>query len=84
MDGILHYTVTNMPGAVPVTATAALVNHTVKYGLLVSDEGIEKASSISPAIAKGMNTHRGHCVHARVAKALGLNCRPLEELINKG
>ena len=82
VDGILHYTVANMPGAVPITATAALVNHTLKYGLLVADEGIEKATKTSPAVAKGMNTYQGYCVHASVAKAIGLDYEVLEHLIN--
>jgi len=83
VDGVLHYAVANMPAAVPVTATAALVNHTLKYGLLVADEGIEKAIKISPAIAKGMNTHQGHCVHLGVARALSLSHTPLDRLLAK-
>jgi len=53
VDGILHYGVANMPSAVPITATAALVNHTVKYGLIVAGSGIEKAAQLCPPLPGG-------------------------------
>ena len=82
VDGVIHYTVANMPGAVPITATAALVNHTLKYGLLVADEGIERAAKDSRAIGKGMNTYKGYCVHSSVAQAVGMKYEALEHLLN--
>ncbi len=81
VDGILHYGVANMPGAVPITATAALVNHTIKYGLIVAAEGIEKAAQLCPPIARGLNTYQGHCVHASVAQALDLKHTALDKLL---
>lgn len=80
VEGILHYTVGNMPGAVPVTATAALVNHTTRFGLMVAEAGIEGAINKSAAIRRGMNTYRGDCVHAGVAEALNLKYTSLEKL----
>ena len=81
VDGILHYTVANMPGAVPITATAALVNHTIKYGLMVADEGLEKAIELCAPIARGMNTYKGQCVHTSVARGLGLEYVPVQKLL---
>ena len=81
VDGILHYGVANMPGAVPVTATAALVNHTIKYGSIVAAEGIEKAARLCPPIARGLNTYQGYCVHASVGRDLDLKHTPLDKLL---
>ena len=81
VEGVLHYTVANMPGAVPVTATAALVNQTTRYGLLVAEAGIDGAIEKSAAVKRGMNTYRGRCVHAGVAEALDLPYAPLKELM---
>ena len=81
VDGILHYGVANMPGAVPITATAALVNHTIEYGLMVAGEGLKKAVHLCPPIARGLNTYQGYCVHASVARALDLKHTALETLL---
>lgn len=70
VDGIVHYCVANMPGAVPITSTNALNNATLRYGLQLADRGL-------PAIAEdrhlraGLNVHRGRVTSAPVAEALG-------------
>ena len=77
VDGIVHYCVGNMPGAVPRTSTIALTNATLKYGLQIADKGLEKAAEANPAIRKGINTYCGKLVNANVAKAHGLACEEM-------
>lgn len=74
---ILHYCVTNMPGAVARTSTFALTNVTVGYGLRIADAGIERAMQQDAAIAKGVNSHQGKITHKAVADSLGLQYHPL-------
>ena len=59
IDGVVHYCVSNMPGAVALTATQALTGVTLKYGLMLADLGVEKAVCLSPAIRTGVNTYKG-------------------------
>lgn len=73
---ILHYTVANMPGAVPQTATKGLTNATVPYVLQIANAGIEQALQ-NPALKKGVNTFGGHVTNHGVAEALGL---PFEDI----
>ena len=70
-EGIVHYCVGNMPGAVPYTSTVALTNSTLKYGLAIADQGIEAAVAKDAGLAKGLNTYEGKITNANVAKALG-------------
>ncbi|MCL2664315.1 MAG: alanine dehydrogenase [Defluviitaleaceae bacterium] len=77
VDGILHYCVGNMPGAVPATSTRALTNATIKYGLMIANEGINEAQKKHAALASGVNLWRGMCTHEAVAKSLGLAYTPL-------
>jgi len=79
--GVLHYCVTNMPGAVPRTSTFALSNATLPYGLKLADLGFDQAVQCDPALAKGVNTHRGALVHPSVADAFGLPYTPLDEIM---
>ena len=72
MDGVVHYCVGNMPGAVPRTSTIALTNATLKYGLEIAGKGLEAATAENPAIRKGINTYLGKLVNANVAKAHGV------------
>jgi alanine dehydrogenase len=69
VDGITHYCVTNMPGAVPITSTYALTNATLPYALALS-EGVEQAISQSEALHLGVNVRAGEIVHPVVAHAL--------------
>ncbi|HMN01487.1 MAG TPA: alanine dehydrogenase [Geobacter anodireducens] len=72
VDGIIHYTVANMPGAYPRTSTLALTNATLPYVRLLASLGIEDALRRDPALAKALNTWRGGIVHRALAETLGL------------
>ncbi len=72
VDGIVHYCVANMPGAVARTSTIALTSVTLPYGLEIARSGLETAMRANPAIRKGINTFRGACVHPGVAKSCNL------------
>ncbi len=76
LDGITHYCVTNMPGAVPVTATYALTNATLPYVLRLADGGIVAALSESSELRRGVNIADGRIVHPAVAEALATSPRP--------
>lgn len=71
VDGILHYCVANMPGAVPITATRALTNATLPYILDVADHGVEGAARANPGLAKGVNVVDGKVTYQPVAEATG-------------
>jgi alanine dehydrogenase len=81
VDGVIHYCVTNMPGAVPRTSTYALSNATLPYALKLANLGFVEAVKSDSALAKGVNTYAGHVTCDGVATAHGLECQPLEELI---
>ncbi|MEO0788389.1 MAG: alanine dehydrogenase [Bacteroidota bacterium] len=72
IDGIVHYCVANMPGAVPFTSTTALTNATLPYVLKLANHGWEKATAHDPALAKGLNIIKGDVVYPGVADAFGL------------
>lgn len=76
-EGVIHYCVTNMPGAVPNTSTIALTNATLPYILKIAKAGLVEAAKADPALAKGINTYRGKLTNKPVAEALSL---PYEEL----
>jgi len=78
---VVHYCVGNMPGAVPHTSTYALTNLTLPYAVTLAERGLEAAIEADPALARGVNTHRGECVYKPVAEAHGLGYRPLSELL---
>ncbi len=82
IDGIVHYAVANMPGAVALSSTIALTSATLPYGLKIAELGAEKAALTSPEIAKGMNLYLGNCVYQNIATDLDLQYVPLENLIN--
>ena len=81
VDGVVHYCVANMPGSVPRTATLALINATLPYGLQIADNGLEVACRMNESIAKGVNTYDGHCTYKGVAEALGLSYTPVADLV---
>ena len=79
VDGIVHYCVANMPGAVPVTSTKALTNVTLPYVEAIADKGLSRAIAEDPALAKGVNTLTGKLTYQAVADAHGLPYTPLED-----
>jgi len=81
VDGVLHYGVANMPGAVPNTSTHALNNATLRYGLAIADKGWKQAVSDDAALAKGVNVLAGKVTYAPVAEAHGLDFTPLSSLL---
>ena len=76
VDGVIHYCVANMPGAVPRTSTLALTNATLPYVRALADLGWQAALRRDPGLAAGLNVHAGEITHEVVAKALGLTARP--------
>lgn len=81
VEGVLHYCVANMPGAVPRTSTFALTNATLPYTLKLANKGFYKAIMEDAGLKAGVNTYRGHCTYEAVAAAQGIPYRPLDELI---
>ena len=80
VDGVVHYCVTNMPGAVPRTSTFALSNVTLPYGVFLAEHG-EKAFAKDPVLAKGVNVYKGKVTYPAVAEAFGLEYSALEALL---
>jgi len=76
LDGVVHYCVTNMPGAVPRTSTFALTNATLPYVKALADHGWKQAIANDAGLARGLNVHAGQVTHEAVASALGLEFRP--------
>jgi alanine dehydrogenase len=73
VDGIMHYCVANMPGAVARTSTQALGNATLPFMLALADKGWRKACEEDPHLLNGLNTHAGHLTYYAVGKALGID-----------
>ena len=71
VDGITHYCVTNMPGAVPITSTYALTNATLPYVIELAQHGVAGAMDRDPTLRLGLNVHAGKIMHPAVADALG-------------
>jgi len=80
VDGIIHYCVANMPGAVSMTSTLALTNATLPYALEIADKGYRNAAKKNPEIAKGVNIIQGKVTYQGVAEAFGLQYEPLESV----
>ncbi len=78
VDGIVHYCVANMPGAVPITSTKALTNVTLPYAEAIADSGLRDAIAAHPALAKGVNVTAGTITYRAVADAHGMEHTPLE------
>ena len=78
VDGILHYCVANIPGAVPRTSTLALTNATLPYAIQLADKGWRRAAKENPELASGLNIIGGKVVCKPVADAWGLPYEPLE------
>ncbi len=79
--GVVHYSVANMPGAVPRTSTYALTSVTLPYLISIAENGAEEAMRRDPALLAGLNTYRGKITCAHVAEALGETCVPVGTLL---
>ncbi|MBA2614273.1 MAG: alanine dehydrogenase [Actinobacteria bacterium] len=80
VDGVTHYCVSNMPGAVPVTSTFALTNVTLPYVEAIAEDGVAEAIGRDPTLARGVNAMDGKLTYEAVAEAHGLEYSPLDEL----
>lgn len=83
VEGVLHYCVANMPGAVPRTSTFALTNATLPYATKLANRGFYDAIAGDPGLKNGINTYAGHCTFEAVAVAQDLPFKPIDELISK-
>jgi alanine dehydrogenase len=81
VDGITHYCVTNMPGAVPITSTYALTNATMPYVLQLASDGVAGAVRANPGLRLGVNVARGSVAYAPVAEAVGVPYVPVDEAL---
>ena len=81
VDGVTHYCVANMPGAVPITSTKALTNATLPYVEAVADYGLAEAVARDPALARGVNVLDGRVTYEAVAEAHNLEYTPLEDVL---
>jgi alanine dehydrogenase len=82
VDGVVHYCVANMPGAVPFTSTIALTNATLPYAVEIADKGYEQAAKTNPEIKSGLNMLNGKITYKGVAEAFGFEYRSVESMIN--
>jgi alanine dehydrogenase len=80
-EGVTHYCVANMPGAVPITSTKALTNATLPYVEAIADHGLAEAVTRDPALARGVNVVDGKVTYEAVAEAHGLDYHPLEHVL---
>ncbi|KFN90250.1 alanine dehydrogenase [Tetragenococcus muriaticus] len=80
-EGVTHYAVANMPGAVAQTATIALSNSTLPFAEKLVQGPIEEVLQNEPALYRGVNTYQGHLVHQAVAEDLGIEHTPLSNLL---
>jgi alanine dehydrogenase len=80
---VVHYCVTNMPGAVARTSTFALNNATLPFVLALADNGAEGAMAADPHLLAGLNVHKGRIAHAAVAAALGVEAADPRKLIGR-
>jgi alanine dehydrogenase len=78
VDGVVHYCVTNMPGAVGRTSTYALCNVTLPYVLLIARHGWRNLAAADPGVAEGVNIDQGHVTNQAVAATFGLPLSPLD------
>jgi alanine dehydrogenase len=81
VDGVVHYCVTNMPGAVAKTSTLALTNATLPYAIEIANKGWKRAFKENPEIRRGANVVRGKVTYKGVAEAFGLEYVPIERLL---
>jgi alanine dehydrogenase len=83
VDGITHYCVANMPGAVPITSTYALTNATLPYVLALADHGVAEAARRDPGLRLGINIAAGTVTHPAVAEAVAVEHTPVEDVLGQ-
>ncbi len=81
IDGIVHYGVANMPGAVALTSTKALTSATLPYGLMIAEMGLEKAALHCDPLKLGINVYQGRCVYENVSKAFHMPYISIDSLL---
>jgi alanine dehydrogenase len=81
VDGIIHYCVANMPGAVPITSTFALTNATLPFVLALADKGVVEATRADPGLAMGVNVAAGNVTHRAVAESVDADYVPVEQVL---
>jgi len=81
VDGVTHYCVTNMPGAVPITSTFALTNATLPYVLELAGKGVREALTIDPGLRAGVNVAGGRITHPGVAEGVDMELATVEEAL---
>ena len=81
VEGIIHYCVANMPGAVPITSTHALTNATLPYAIALADHGVAEAIRRDPGLRPGVNVAAGKVTHPAVAEGVGMDYVPVEEAL---
>ena len=84
VEGITHYCVANMPGAVPITSTYALTNATLPYAVALADQGVADAIRRDPGLRLGVNVAGGKVTHPAVAEGVGAEYVPVEEALAEG
>jgi alanine dehydrogenase len=82
VDGIIHYCVANMPGAVPISSTYALTNATLPYVLALADHGVAGAARRDPGLRLGINVARGRVTHPAVAESVDVEYAPPEQVLD--
>lgn len=82
VDGIVHYCVANMPGAVPLTSTVALTNATLPYAMAIADQGWQGIVRDNQGVRAGLNVARGKVTYAGVAEAFGLEYTPVDDVLD--
>jgi alanine dehydrogenase len=83
VEGVIHYCVANMPGAVPFTSTVALNNATFPYVLEIAGKGLENSVLANKDLWQGVNTYKGEVTYEAVAEAFNFPYTPLENIIGK-
>ena len=83
VDRVIHYGVANMPGGVPRTSTFALSSAILPYVIELANAGLAGAVRANLELAKGVNAAGGRITHPAVAEALGVECAPLDEVLQE-
>jgi alanine dehydrogenase len=82
VDGVIHYCVANMPGAVPISSTFALTNATLPYVLALADHGVAEAVTRDPGLRLGVNVAAGRVTHPAVAESVEVEYTPPEQVLD--